>query len=105
MAYSYFKHAKITGICTTIPSKKIKLDDEIQYYSDESKLNRLKLTVGLNERRVVEKGTTPADLMEFAAQKLLQQMNVDKREIDALICVLDNPDYKCPLHHVFYKAS
>ena len=96
MAYSHFKHAKITGICTTVPAKKIKLDDEIQYYSDVSKLNRLKLTVGLNERSVVEKETTPADLMEYAAKKILQEMNIDKKEIDALICVLDNPDYKCP---------
>lgn len=96
MANSHFKHVKITGICTVVPSKKIRLDDEIQYYPDVNKLNRLKTTVGLNERSVVDEGTTPADLMEYAAKKILQEMNVDKKEIDALICVLDNPDYKCP---------
>ena len=96
MANSHFKHAKISGICTVVPAKKIKLDDELQYYSDASKLNRLKMVVGLDERCVVETGTTPADLMEYAAQKMLSQMNINKTDLDALICVLDNPDYKCP---------
>ncbi len=91
-----FKHAKISGICTVVPDKKIKLEDEISYYEDINKIKRLKMVVGLNERTVASKSTTPADLMEYAAIKIMENMNIDKNSIDALICVLDYPDYKCP---------
>ena len=96
MAKLNFKHAKITGICTVIPKDRIKLDDETLYYDDISKIKRLKMVVGLSERAVSSKSTTPADLMEYAAIKIIEGMNIDKTSIDALICVLDNPDYKCP---------
>ncbi len=96
MANLIFKHSKITGICTVVPKNKIKLDDEVKYYDDPNKIKRLKMVVGLNERTVSSKETTPADLMEYAANKLLSDMNIDKNSIDALICVLDYPDYKCP---------
>lgn len=91
-----FNHSKITGICTVVPENKIKLDDEIQYYDDVNKIKRLKMVVGLSERTVSSKNTTPADLMEYAAIKIIENMNIDKDSIDAIICVLDNPDYKCP---------
>ena len=96
MAKIEFKHAKITGICTIIPKEKIKLDDEILYYTDNNKIKRLKMVVGLNERTISSKNTTPADLMEYSAIKIIEGMNIDKNSIDALICVLDYPDYKCP---------
>ena len=78
MANLIFKHSKITGICTVVPKNKIKLDDEVEYYDDPNKIKRLKMVVGLNERTVSSKETTPADLMEYAANKLLSDMNIDK---------------------------
>ena len=96
MANSHFKHSKITGVCTVVTSKRIKLDDETGFYPDATKLERLKNVVGLCERAVVDPGTTPADLMESAANELINKMDINTNELDALICVLDNPDYKCP---------
>lgn len=96
MAHLKFNHANITGICTVVPKDRIKLDDEVAYYDDANKVKRLKMVVGLSERAVSSKSTTPADLMEYAACRIIGDMNIDKNSIDALICVLDNPDYKCP---------
>lgn len=96
MAKTCFRHAKIMGVCTVVPQRSIQLDDEVIYYDDVQKINRLKATVGLNRRVVVDEKTTPADLMQCAALNLIDGMRIDVETIDALVCVLDNPDYKCP---------
>lgn len=92
-----FLHIKITGVATVVPPKKISLDDEAVFYaSAPEKLEKLKTAVGLETRCVVEGNTTPADLCEEAAKHLIEEMIIDKETIDALICVLDFPDYKLP---------
>lgn len=96
MVKTIFHYAAIKGMCTVVPSNSILLDDESCYYEEVSKLNRLKQAVGLERRVVVDDKTTPADLMECAALNLIEGMKIDVQNIDALICVLDNPDYKCP---------
>lgn len=97
MTRALFHHAVIKGIVTVVPTGRIKLDDEIQFYeNNENKLNRLKTTVGLDTRAFADAGTTPGDMMYDAARKLLNGMNIDTNTIDAIICVTDMPDYKCP---------
>ena len=96
MSRARFCHCAIRGVVTVVPSGRINLDDEKSFYSDDSKIRKLKLTVGLNTRSAVSPGTTPADLMEFAANRLIKGMRLDRASIDALICVLDYPDHRCP---------
>ena len=91
-----FSHVKLSGICTVIPERKIDIDDEVQYYTDISKIERLKNVVGVHYRAVVGDNITPADLMEDVANRLLDDMKVERNSVDALICVLDFPDYKIP---------
>ena len=78
MTCAIFDHVRISGIVTVVPSGRIKLDDEIQFYeNNENKLNRLKMTVGLGMRSVADKDTTPGDMMFDAAAKLIDGMNID----------------------------
>lgn len=97
MTKALFSHVKISGVVTVVPSKKIALEDEAFYYADApEKLEKLKSAVGLETRSVVDAGTTPGDLCKEAAELLISGMNIEKEKLDALICVLDFPDYKCP---------
>ena len=96
MAKLLFNHSKITGICTVVPQERILLDDEVSFYDDVAKLQRLKMVVGLNSRTVAPHNVTPSDLMYDAAVRIMSGMNLGGDDIDALVCVLDNPDYKCP---------
>ena len=93
---SKFSHVKISGVCTVVPKNRINIDDEAQYYSEISKIDRLKSAVGVQYRAVVEKDTTPADLMECAANRLFSDMQIKRESLDAILCVLDFPDYKIP---------
>jgi 3-oxoacyl-[acyl-carrier-protein] synthase-3 len=73
------------------------IDDEIELFGGKVKqLERLKKTIGLSKRRVVDAQTTAADLCEKAARHLIKEAGVDLQQIDAMICVTQTPDYLQP---------
>jgi 3-oxoacyl-[acyl-carrier-protein] synthase-3 len=97
MVRSKFIKGKIAGIFTAIPQVKKCIDDEIKLYGgNSSKVERIKKTIGLNKRFVADKETTTSDLCEYAADKLLDKMKIERSGIDALICVTQTPDYFQP---------
>ena len=97
MGFSKFNHVKISAIAGVVPENYINIDDEIEYYNnDPKKLERNKKILGLGTRHVVEEGITALDLCEDAAKKLIEQLNVDKTEIDTLIFVSICHDYHSP---------
>lgn len=97
MTKAQFKHVKVQGISTVVPSKEINIYDEIQYYENSTKkIDRMRKIVGFHKRRVVEEGTTASDLCIQAAKTLLEEMNIDKNSIDALIFVVQRPDHSAP---------
>lgn len=97
MAKSCFKNVKITGISAVVPKKEINIEDEIQYYdNNRKKIDRIIKMVGLHKRRVVDNSITAVDLCTQAAENLLKKMQISSDEIDALVFVVQNPDYICP---------
>jgi 3-oxoacyl-[acyl-carrier-protein] synthase-3 len=89
---------RIGGIVTCVPSTEKCIDDEIDtlFGGNEKQLARLKKTIGLDRRRVVEAGTTAADLCYDAAMRLLERADVALGSIDAVICITQTPDYPQP---------
>ncbi|MBD1152580.1 ketoacyl-ACP synthase III [Pelagibacterales bacterium SAG-MED22] len=98
MTKSTFKKVKISGITTCVPENFRLLDDEIDilYDGDIKQVDRIKKSIGLNKRHIVKDDTTTSDLCEVAAIKLLEEMNVDKSKIGAIIFVSQTPDYFQP---------
>lgn len=98
MASSKFKHVKISGISTVVPSKEICIYDEAQYYGGNvKKIDRMRKMIGFYKRRVVDnETTTPSDLAICAAEKLLNGMNIDRSTIDGLLLVVQTPDFLAP---------
>jgi 3-oxoacyl-[acyl-carrier-protein] synthase-3 len=94
MSLSTFKNVKVSGMVTVVPENHINIDDEIEFYENSrKKLERNKKILGLGTRHVVEKGTTMFELCEEAASILIDEMGVDKNEIDTLIFASINHDY------------
>lgn len=92
-----FQDVKITGLVTCVPPIEKCIDDELDLFRGNIKqLERLKKTIGLSKRRVVDAGTTAADLCEQAARRLIQEACVELARIDAIICVTQTPDYSQP---------
>ncbi len=98
MSSAKFRHVKVSGISTIVPSKEICIYDEAQYYAGNiKKIDRMRKMVGFYKRRVVDNETiTPSDLAICAAEKLLSGMKIDKNSIDALLLVVQTPDYVAP---------
>ena len=97
MPYSQFKHVKISGLIGVVPEKCISIDDEIQYYkNDKNLLERNKKILGLGTRYVIEEGTTTSDLIEDAANRLIQKYNIERDKIESLIVVSTSHDYAYP---------
>jgi len=96
MARTKFNNVKISGLTTVIASNCKSIDEEELYGDDLDKIRRLKETVGLGERYVVDGDTTSLDLCAQALEKLIEGMNLDKSNIDGLIFVTQTPDYFLP---------
>jgi 3-oxoacyl-[acyl-carrier-protein] synthase-3 len=92
-----FQAIEIAGMVTCVPPLEKCIDDELALFGGNRKqLERLKKTIGLNKRRVVEPSTTAADLCQAAAQRLLVGTELERDQIDAVICVTQTPDYSQP---------
>jgi len=52
--------------------------------------------IGVETRRVAEKGTTTSDLCVIAAEKLMDDLKWDKGEVELLIFVSQSRDYLVP---------
>lgn len=104
MPKAHFKKSRIQGIVTAVPAKTKSIDDEVELYGGQpEQIERIKKTIGLHERRVVDEGVTAGDLCEQAARRVLEGCRVDAAEIDAIVMVTQTPDYfqpatACVLH-------
>lgn len=98
MAVSKFKKGKISGIVTCVPENFRKLEDDVDtlYNGDLKQVNRIKKSIGLDKRHIVEGNTTTSDLCEVAANNLMNGLNIDKTSIGAIVFVSQTPDYFQP---------
>lgn len=92
-----FKNKRISGILTVLPEKELKFDDEIENYEfSKAQSMKLKLIMGYNKRRVINKGTTISDLCVFGMNYLFDNNLLDKKDVDGFILVTQSPDHFMP---------
>lgn len=97
MTVSSFNHVKISGVKTVIPENYIDIDDELEFFDNNpKKLERAKKMVGYGRRYLADELTTVTDLAVDAAEKLFEEMSIDKNDIDILIFVNQKPDFREP---------
>jgi 3-oxoacyl-[acyl-carrier-protein] synthase-3 len=97
MAKSKLKGARIKGVVTCVPSTEKCIDDEIELFGGNAKqIARLKKTIGLDRRRVVEDGTTALDLCAAATERLFKAASLDPATIDGMLFVTQTADYPQP---------
>lgn len=92
-----FKDIKISGLSLVLPSKEISIYDELQYYGNsEKKAERARKMAGFWKRRIADPDVTATDLGVQAAENLIASMALDKSGIEAMLLVLQQPDYAGP---------
>lgn len=96
MAKGIFKHVRIHSIATTVPSNSKSIDEELELFGNQRAINKLKNITGLHYRRIVDENTTSVDLCSYSVKNLLQELQIDKNEIDGVVFVTQTPDYRIP---------
>lgn len=95
-----FHNKRISGILTVLPEKEVLFEDEMDNYNfSHAKSLKLKLAMGYNKHRIVEKGVCVSDLCCYGLDYLITNKRIEKEEIDALVLVTQSPD----LFYATYK--
>lgn len=97
MARAYLRRARISGVVTAIPSTCLRIEDEVDYYAgDIRQVERLRKTIGVNVRHVVDDNTTAGDLCEVAAKALFDRGKYSIADTDCVLCITQTPDFFQP---------
>src|SRR5690554_6582269 len=95
MALLHFTEIGITGMAAAVPQNTIYNESYTEFFDPDVVAEIVKKT-GIKERRFVPEGMTASDLCFAAAEKLLEDNQVDKDEIDLVVFVSQTPDYRMP---------
>src|SRR5688500_16591398 len=92
-----FKNKRISGILTILPENEIRFEDELENYNFSiAKSLKIKLSSGLDKRRVVENNTCLSYICIKGLTHLFEKGKLHKNDIDALILVTQSPDHFMP---------
>lgn len=95
MATIRYKNVGIVAVSACVPSKVMYNKDLTDLISEDEMAKTIE-SVGIKERRYADEGVTSSDLCQKAAEKLIEDNQIDKRCIDALIFVSQTSDYHQP---------
>ncbi len=88
-------NARISGISSYVPDDI--LDNEMLSKIVDTNDEWITSRVGIKERRVLKVEGAGSSYMGIkAVEKLLQETNVKKEDVDLVICATSNPDYRFP---------
>lgn len=94
MAFIQINNVKIAGISACVPRTVVRNDDSTIQSDDYDAAAFVELT-GVRERRIDDHNCT-SDLCVPAAEKLISDLDWDKKEIDGVIFVSQTTDYYLP---------
>lgn len=96
MAIIKYHNVGIAAMAAAVPSRVI---DNYNYGLDiwpAEDVKKVVDKVGVYERRFADENTCSSDLCYAAAEKLIQDNNIDRSEIDLLVFLSQTPDYRMP---------
>lgn len=95
MAFLHFKKVGISAIAAAVPAKIIDNYNYNKYFPKEE-IKGLVDKIGIYQRRFASEEMCSSDLCFAAAQKLIEDNNIDRSEIDLLVFISQTPDYRMP---------
>lgn len=88
-------NVKISAVACSLPVQKTKAEDYIGHFSERT-VKRFLRTAGVKERYIGNGKQTAADLCFSAAEYVFNETDINREQIDVLIFITQNPDYKTP---------
>ena len=78
-----------------VPPKKV-FNKDLGYLIPEEEIEKTINSIGIEEKRFVEQNVCASDLCFKAAEKLIEDNDIDRNSIDVLLFLSQTPDYKIP---------
>tara|TARA_B110000238_G_C16097201_1_gene426637 strand:+ start:519 stop:1568 length:1050 start_codon:yes stop_codon:yes gene_type:complete len=95
MAFLSFNNVGINGVSACVP-KNIRKNKDLEDLLGKDELNKVIKSIGIQEMRHVDIGVTPSDLCYEAALTLIEDLKIDKSDIDLVLFLSQNGDFKIP---------
>lgn len=95
MAIVRFNNVGIKAISACVP-KTVVSNRDLGYLIPEEEIEKTIQNIGIEERRIADAGCCSSDLCFKAAEKLMQDNEIEPESIDALIFVSQTSDYHQP---------
>ena len=95
MAFLSFNNVGINGVSACVP-KNIRKNNDLEDLLGKDELNKVIKSIGIQEMRHVDDGVTPSDLCYEAALTLIEDLKIDKSDIDLVLFLSQNGDFKIP---------
>jgi 3-oxoacyl-[acyl-carrier-protein] synthase III len=95
MANITYQGVGIKAISACVPPK-IMQNKDLSHLIPEEEIQKVIHSIGINEKRYAEADVCSSDLCFKAAQKLMEDNQIDPKSIDGLIFVSQTADYKVP---------
>ena len=95
MAIIKFKGVGIKAITACVP-KKVSRNLDLGYLIPEEEITKTINSIGISEKRIVDDDVTASDLCFKAAEKLIEDNEIDRNSIDMVLFLSQLPDYKIP---------
>jgi 3-oxoacyl-[acyl-carrier-protein] synthase III len=102
MALLQFHNVGIAGMAACVPANTIDNYNYTLHFSQEEAKEITEKT-GILQRRFAAPGVTSSDLCFAAAEKLIEDLNCNKEDIDLLVFVSQTPDYRMPATSVLLQ--
>lgn len=95
MAILTYSGVGVTAMSAAVPRTVINNYEYTEFFPADQ-VKEVVDKVGIYERRFADKDTCSSDLCYAAAEKLLNDNNIDRSEIDLLVFISQTPDYRMP---------
>lgn len=95
MAKIRYKKVGIKAMAACVP-KKIAYNKDLIELMPQEEVDKMIQSVGIVERRICEEDVCSSDLCFKAAQKLMEDNNIDPKSIDMLLFMSQTADYRSP---------
>jgi len=95
MAFLNFNNMVVRGVACSVP-KQIRYSSEFEHWLGKDGVDKFIENVGVVSGHVTSSEQTAADLCFDAANRLLNELEIDRGAIDILLFVTQTPDYIAP---------
>ena len=104
MAIVKFKNVGISAISACVP-KKISSNLDLKDIMSDEEVEKTINSIGIKEKRIADADVCSSDLCFKAAEKLLNDNNIDRSTIDMVLFLSQTPDYIIPATSPYLQAK